>query len=163
MFTELKSQIKYLQFIKMSRIVIVVIFLIGFNSVGQSIDYNTKKGYIAKGYDVVAYFDAKATPGNDKYTTEYDGVKLKFSNQENLQKFKRNPIKYIPKYGGYCAYAVAVSSKKVSVNPETFEIRDGELLLFYNSGKTNTLELWKKESPVNLKVSADKNWEKIKN
>ncbi|MFD2587640.1 YHS domain-containing (seleno)protein [Croceitalea marina] len=146
----------------MSRIVVVA-FLIGFNSIAQSIDYNTKKGYVAKGYDVVAYFDNKATVGDEKYTAEYDNVKFKFSSQENLEKFKGNPKKYLPKYGGYCAYAVAVSSKKVSVNPETFEIRDGELLLFYNSGKTNTLALWNNESPEVLKIKADKNWEKIKN
>ncbi|MDT0605441.1 YHS domain-containing (seleno)protein [Croceitalea rosinachiae] len=147
----------------MIRVVVLIVFLAGFNGIGQSIDYNTKKGYVAKGYDVVAYFDNKATLGDDKFTTEYDGVKFKFSIQENLQKFKDNPQKYIPKYGGYCAYAVAVSGKKVSVNPETFEIRNGQLLLFYNSGKTNTLELWKKESPDELKVKADKNWEEIKN
>ncbi|WP_394975140.1 YHS domain-containing (seleno)protein [uncultured Croceitalea sp.] len=147
----------------MSRIVVIVAFLIGFNSFAQSIDYNTKKGYVAEGYDVVAYFDNKAIPGDKAYETTYDGVKFKFSSQENLKKFIDNPSKYVPKYGGYCAYAVAVSSKKVAINPETFEIRDGELLLFYNSGKTNTLELWKNESPEELKVKADKNWKKIKN
>jgi YHS domain-containing protein len=147
----------------MKKIVIIIILFIGFNGIAQSIDYNTKKGYLAKGYDVVAYFNNKATAGNEKYTTEHDGVKLKFSSQENLNTFKENPEKYLPRYGGYCAYAVAVSGKKVAINPETFEIRDGELLLFYNSGKTNTLELWKKESPAKLKAEADRNWEKIKN
>jgi len=163
MLTKLKNWTESPHFIKMGRIIVVLIFLIGFNGIAQSIDYNTKKGYVAKGYDVVAYFDGKATPGNDSFTTEQDGVKFKFSSQGNLQKFKDNPSKYTPKYGGYCAYAVAVSGKKVSINPETFEIRDGELLLFYNSGKTNTLDLWKKESPDELKLKADKNWEAIKN
>ncbi len=147
----------------MKRLLVVVVLVIGFNSVAQSVDYNITKGYIAKGYDVVAYFDNKAILGDDNFTTEQDGVKFKFSSQENLHKFKDNPLKYIPKYGGYCAYAVAVSSKKVSINPETFEIRNGELLLFYNSIITNTLKLWKKESPDELKAKADKNWEKIKN
>lgn len=141
----------------------IMLFLVGFNGVSQSIDYNTKKGYGANGYDVVAYFDNSAVEGKDAFTTTYDNVRFKFSGQENLDKFINNPKHYLPKYGGYCAYAVAVSGKKVSINPETFEIRDGELLLFYNSGKTNTLKLWTNESPDVLKIKADKNWEKIKN
>ena len=129
----------------------------------QTTDYNTKKGYAAEGYDVVAYFDNKAQEGLKEFSTEHDGVKYKFSSQANLDKFEGNPSKYTPQYGGYCAYAVAVSGKKVSVNPETFEIRDGKLFLFYNAGKTNTLELWLKEAPEQLKVKADKNWKKIGN
>ena len=133
-----------------------------FNGTAQSIDYNTKKGFIAKGYDVVAYFDNMAVMGDDSFLTIYDGVKFKFSSDENLQKFKSNPEKYVPKYGGFCAYAIAGSGKKVNINPETFEIRNGALYLFYNSGKNNTLQFWRQESPEELKVKADKNWEKIK-
>lgn len=137
--------------------------LTGIDAIGQSVDYNTKKGYIAEGYDVVAYFDNEARKGNEAYELEHNGFKFKFSNTENLEKFRSHPEKYLPKYGGYCAYAVAVSGKKVSINPETYEIRDGELYLFYNKGKTNTLELWNKESPNDLKVKANQNWQKIMN
>ncbi len=128
----------------------------------QSKNYNTKKGFVANGYDVVAYFDGQAMKGDAAFTTTYDGVKLKFANADNLKKFTGDPERYLPQYGGYCAYAVAVSGKKVSVNPETFEIRDGALYLFYNSGKNNTLQLWLAESPGDLKRQADKNWENIK-
>ncbi|MEM1337323.1 MAG: YHS domain-containing (seleno)protein [Bacteroidota bacterium] len=140
----------------------LLILLLSITVVGQNKNYNTKKGFVANGYDVVAYFDGQATKGDDSYMVEHDGVNFKFMNGNNLEKFKANPEKYIPKYGGYCAYAVAVSGKKVSVNPETFEIREGELYLFYNSGKNNTLQLWLDESPDVLKQQADKNWEKIK-
>ncbi|WP_350290554.1 YHS domain-containing (seleno)protein [uncultured Croceitalea sp.] len=146
----------------MNRILLAFVFLIAYGGFAQSIDYNTKKGYVAKGYDVVAYFDDKAVVGKDSFVTAYDKVKFKFSSQENLEKFKNDPKKYLPKYGGYCAYAVAVSSKKVPINPETFEIRNGELYLFYNSGKNNTLTFWKSESPENLRVKADENWKEIK-
>ena len=52
-----------------------------------------------------------------------------------------------------------ISGKKVGIDPKTFELRNGKLYLFYNKGKTNTLELWLKESPEKLKIQADKNWE----
>ncbi|MEC7263034.1 MAG: YHS domain-containing (seleno)protein [Bacteroidota bacterium] len=145
------------------KLILVLFMLIGTLTFSQSIDYNTKKGYAANGYDVVSYFDGKALEGQKEFTTEYDGVNYKFSNETNLKKFKTDPKAFLPEYGGYCAYAVAVSGKKVSVNPKTFEIRDGKLYLFYNSGNTNTLALWLKESPEDLQNKADTNWQKIKN
>lgn len=128
----------------------------------QEIDYNTKDGIAVKGYDVVAYFNNEALKGNKKINTQFDGATYLFSSQENLRIFIENPIKYIPQYGGYCAYAVAVKSKKVSINPEAFEIRDEKLYLFYNAWGTNTLDLWNKENPNKLKIKADDNWGKIK-
>ncbi|MFD2099431.1 YHS domain-containing (seleno)protein [Flagellimonas iocasae] len=147
----------------MKQIVVSLFLITGFLLQAQSIDYNTKKGYAANGYDVVSYFEGMSQEGSKEISTQYDGINYKFSSQEHLEQFKASPKKFIPQYGGYCAYAVAVSGKKVSINPETYEIRDGKLYLFYNTGKTNTLELWLKESPQDLKSKADKNWEKIKN
>ena len=63
----------------------------------------------------------------------------------------------------FCAYAMGAKGSKVPVNPETFEIRDGKLYLFYNKGNTNTLTLWTKEGAKELKEKADKNWKKITN
>ncbi|MET1257736.1 YHS domain-containing (seleno)protein [Flagellimonas sp. DF-77] len=140
-----------------------VVLWIGFAGFAQSIDYNTKKGYVANGYDVVSYFDGTAVQGKKQHTATHDGVKYKFATAENLKTFKAEPEKYVPLYGGYCAYAVATKSDKVSIDPETFEIRDGRLLLFYNAWGTNTLELWEQDSPEKLKAKADQNWEKIKN
>lgn len=125
-------------------------------------DYYTKKGYAVDGYDVVAYFSNKAVEGKKEFTTTYDGVKFKFTTKENLELFTKSPEKYLPQYGGYCAYAIGAKAKKVSINPETFEIRDGKLYLFYNSWGTNTLSLWNKEGAEQLKAKADKNWQKIK-
>ncbi len=147
----------------MKKLVYLSLILVGFWASAQSIDYNTKKGFAANGYDVVAYFENQALEGKSEFSTKFDGISYRFSTKDNLDLFIKNPEKYTPQYGGYCAYAVAVSGKKVSINPETYEIRDNKLYLFYNKGKNNTLEFWKKESPEELKSKADKNWEKIKN
>lgn len=124
----------------------------------SSINQNIQKGYVAEGYDVVAYFDGTAIEGNDQFTSVYEDAKYKFSSKENLETFKKNPDKYIPQYGGWCAYAMAINGDKVSINPETFEIRDGKLYLFYNKAFTNTLKSWLEENPANLVKKADKNW-----
>ena len=128
----------------------------------QNTDYNTKKGFAAEGYDVVTYFSNEAKEGSKSFVSEYDGVRFKFSSKENLELFNKNPEKYIPQYGGYCAYAVALKGSKVSINPETFLIEDGKLYLFYDAWGTNTLELWQKENPAVLKEKANMNWEDIK-
>tara|TARA_B100001750_G_C15273590_1_gene478804 strand:+ start:188 stop:658 length:471 start_codon:yes stop_codon:yes gene_type:complete len=129
----------------------------------QNDNYNTKKGYVAEGYDVVSYFKNKPVEGKKAYTATYDGAKFKFSSQEHLDEFNSNPKKYTPQYGGYCAYAIGKSGEKVSIDPETYEIRDGKLYLFYNSWGVNTLNKWNKEGAEDLKTKADNNWKKIVN
>lgn len=144
----------------------IVILFLSFSSVifSQSIDYNTKRGYVAEGFDVVAYFtESKPIEGKKDFTVTYNDVRFKFSKLENLKLFKSNPEKYIPQYGGYCAYALAVKGKKVSINPKTFEVRDGKLYLFYNKGKTNTLQFWLNEGAKELQLKADVNWQKFIN
>ena len=128
----------------------------------QNVNYNLDKNFIADGYDVVSYFKNKAIEGNDKYVYTYNNVKLKFSSQTNLNLFKANPEKYFPQYGGWCAYAMGLKGEKVTIDPETFEIRDGKLYLFYNSWGTNTLELWLDNNPVKLNNVAMVNWSNTK-
>ena len=115
------------------------------NVIAQKIDYNTSKGFIAEGYDVTEYFNNKAVKGDNRYQTTHDGVNYKFISKKNLDKFKSSPNTYIPQYGGYCAYAIAVNGKKVDINPKTYEIRDDKLYLFYNSWGINTRPLQKVE------------------
>ena len=144
--------------------IVLAILLTGtsFLSFGQKINYNLVNGYIAQGYDVVAYFSDKTIEGKVTYSTSYDGAKYKFINKENLAKFNSNPSQYTPQYGGWCASAMGSKGKKVSSDAETFEIRDGKLYLFYNSWGINTLESWLKENPTSLKKEADTNWKNIK-
>jgi len=140
---------------------VIIFFLTAFVSNAQKNDYYTKKGFAVEGYDVVSYFEGTPKKGDKKITTEYDGVTFSFATKEHLKQFEGNPEKYVPQYGGYCAYAVAAKGKKVSIDPETYEIRDDKLYLFYNSWGTNTLELWKEEGAAKLQAVADKKWEKI--
>ncbi len=140
----------------------IVILLLFVSSIAYSQQhYNLKKGYLANGYDVVAYFKNSAKKGNKKFTTTYNGVKLKFSSAKNLKIFKASPKKYLPQYGGFCAYAIGKTGEKVAINPKTFEIRNGMLFLFYNAWGTNTLELWLDEGAEKLKEQADLKWKKL--
>ena len=143
------------------RLIYLFVFSLSY-SFSQTLDYNTKAGFAVNGYDVVSYFDQNPIKGSNDFVLEHDGVKYKFNTQKNLDDFRENPEKYTPQYGGYCAYAVALKSRKVSVNPKTFEIIDGKLYLFYNAWGTNTLELWRKENVKELLKKGDEQWELLK-
>lgn len=137
------------------------LFLFGIITAQAQTDYNTKNGFVAEGYDVVSYFNNNPKEGNNSYTINYDGAQFKFESQAHLDTFKANPDKYIPQYGGYCAYAIAEKGEKVSIDPETFEIRDGKLYLFYNSVFVNTLKKWQKKDVKGLIKKADQSWRTI--
>ncbi|MEO0571870.1 MAG: YHS domain-containing (seleno)protein [Bacteroidota bacterium] len=143
-------------------IFLITLVLVGQTAFSQKIDYSLEDGFVAEGYDVTEYFNGKSMEGSSKYIAVHDGAKFKFSSQANKDKFEANPTKYIPQYGGYCAYAMATRKKKVEPNPEAFKIQDGQLLLFYTSWTTNTKEKWDEEGPDKLKPKADANWEKVK-
>jgi len=138
------------------------VILIGAINIWSQTNYNSKKGIAIKGYDVTEYFNNKALKGSKKFSSEYEKNTFYFVNDANRKKFEASPEKFLPQYGGYCAYAIGLKSKKVSIDPETFEIRDGKLYLFYNSFGMNTLDLWNEENPEELRAKADENWETIK-
>lgn len=104
--------------------------------------FNLDKGIAIQGYDLVAYFSNKALKGDKKYTTNYMGVIYYFASESNKNNFLKNPSKYEPRYGGWCAFAMGDYGKKVEIDPETFKIVDGRLYLFYNAYFNNTLNSW---------------------
>src|SRR5258707_10161594 len=67
------------------------------------------KGVILKGYDAVAYFtEGKPVKGNPAIKSTHDGATYLFASSENKTAFDKNPAKYVPQYGGFCAYGVSV-------------------------------------------------------
>jgi len=124
--------------------------------------HNLEDGFIAKGYDVVAYFNNSANEGKREFSTTYNSVKFKFISKKNLALFKSNPEKFMPQYGGFCAYALGKRGKLIDIDPESFEIRDGKLYLFYNSWFNDTFEKWKEGNPNKLRKKADENWTKMR-
>lgn len=123
--------------------------------------FNLEKGLAIQGYDPVSYFTQnKAIEGDKTNSVFFAGVTYYFSSVANKDEFKKNPVKYEPQYGGWCAYAMGAKGEKVEIDPETFKISGGKLYLFYNKGFNNTLKTWNKDE-TNLKINADKNWSKI--
>lgn len=149
----------------MKKLVLLVLILISGVSFAQNDakrieQYNLENKVAIQGYDPVGYFtQGKAIKGKKEFTTSYQGVVYKFLSSENKEAFLKNPSKYEPQYGGWCAYAMGSEGEKVEINPETFKIIDGKLYLFYNAYFNNTLKSWNKDQ-TNLKTKADNNWKK---
>jgi YHS domain-containing protein len=123
--------------------------------------FNLANGVAIQGYDPVAYFTAKkATKGTAQFMTTHKGVTYRFASAANRDLFLKSPAMYEPAYGGWCAYAMGDSGEKVEIDPETFEVREGRLYLFYNRLFTNTLPKWQKNEPT-LQRKADQSWMKF--
>lgn len=124
-----------------------------------------EKGLAIGGYDVVAYFSNKATKGDAKITAKHGDAMYQFATTANRDTFKKNPTKYLPEFGGFCAWGVGAKSTKFPINPETFEIIDGKLYLFFNGpfngSNFNTLEAWNQDQD-NLLKAANANWSTVK-
>jgi YHS domain-containing protein len=115
---------------------------------------NAKEGVGLKGYGPVAYFTNGApTKGLEQYTFAWKGVGYRFASAENLDRFKADPGKYLPQYGGYCAYAMSLD-RIADVDPSRWAIVNGKLYL--NNGFVAE-KLWSLNKSGNI-VSADRNW-----
>lgn len=149
-------------------LIIVVVLFLSLNAFAQSSakrlkEFNLENKIAVQGHDPVSYFtDKKAVKGKSSLSVSHEGVVYHFSSQKNKDLFLKNPAKYEPQYGGWCAFAMGDYGEKVEVDPQTFKIIDGKLYLFYNAYFNNTLRSWNKNE-ANLKRKADVNWQKFQN
>ena len=89
-------------------------------------------------------------------TVVNDGVAYYFASAASAEEFEANPDKYLPQYGGFCAYAVALG-KKFDGNPRFADIVDGKLYLFVNAA---VFEKYK-EDKENILKTAEEVWPEI--
>lgn len=111
----------------------------------------------ASGYDLTTYFSQeKPQRGNGHHVAEHDGVTYVFATDDNKKAFQANPGKFLPQYGGFCAYGVSVNKKFVA-DPEQFDIVDGKLYLNLDS---KIRSIWLKDVPGRIQ-QGNTNWTKI--
>jgi len=114
-------------------------------------------GVILKGYDPVAYFtQKKAVKGSSKYQSTYQGVTYYFSSAADLATFKKNPPKYVPQYGGFCANGVK-NNKLTDADPTVFFIVKGKLYVCASPAAEKEFRAHEDEDIV----TANRNWEQL--
>jgi len=116
-------------------------------------------GIAIRGTDPVAYFQqGKPVQGNPQYTYQWGNTTWQFSSVENRDLFARNPEKYAPQYGGFCAWAVS-QNYTAGTDPNAWKIVDDKLYLNATKGVQRT---WEKDIPGNI-TRANQNWPAILN
>jgi YHS domain-containing protein len=107
-----------------------------------------------KGHDVVAYFtQGKHAMGSAQFTSVYEGITFQFASAEHKALFDKEPAKYQPQYGGYCANGI-VYGISWGGDADSWRMIDGKLYIFGGAGSRDGFFL---DTPGNIKL-ADKYW-----
>jgi len=96
--------------------------------------------------------------GSARHTVVVDDVAYYFASAESAETFEAAPEKYLPQYGGFCAFAVALG-KKFDGDPRYADIVDGKLYLFVNE---EIYHKYKKDW-ANILRNAHRTWPSIRN
>lgn len=113
------------------------------------------------GYSPVSYLDLGiAQKGLKENKATYDGLAYYFTTNEQKKTFEANPTKYLPQYGGYCAFGVSVGAK-FRADPNKFVVKDGKYFLFLYDLEVDAQQLWLAGNHEKLVAKADGNWNKL--
>ena len=102
------------------------------------------------GHDVVSYFaDGRHALGSKQFSTVHEGVTFRFASAEHKAMFDREPGKYIPQYGGFCANGIAYGIPWGG-DADSWRIDNGKLYIFGGKGSK---EAWELDIPRNLALA----------
>jgi YHS domain-containing protein len=114
-------------------------------------------GVAIRGYDPVAYFrDGGPRPGKPEFAVRHGGATWRFASAEHKALFEADPQRYLPAYGGFCAYGTS-RGYLVKIEPEAWSIVDGRLYLNYDLGVRKT---WAGRTKTYI-ARADGNWPRL--
>ena len=106
------------------------------------------------GHDVVSYFtQGRHAMGTPQFKSVHQGVAFYFASAEHKALFDREPAKYVPQYGGFCANGI-VYGIPWGGDADTWRIVGGKLYIFGGAGSRAAFEL---ETPANIAL-ADRYW-----
>ena len=111
-------------------------------------------GLAVSGHDPIAYVaDKRPVAGDAAHASTHLGATYHFASADHKATFDADPATHAPRYGGYCAYA-ASQNRLSPVEPDQFEIVDGQVLLFTNKEFRDLFN----QDPAGHKAKADQNW-----
>jgi YHS domain-containing protein len=118
-----------------------------------------RKGVILKGYDAIAYVnEGKPVKGIPEIKSNYQDATYLFASAENKADFDKDPRKYAPQYGGFCAYGIALGVlADIEDSPKAFVVYNGKL---YICGNEDVLKKFMAGIDGNIE-KADKQWRRI--
>ena len=111
-------------------------------------------GLAVKGYDVVAYVSqGKPVEGSAQFEHRIGGSTYRFASAANRDAFAREPERYLPQFGGFCAYAVS-RGYTAGIDPLAWRIVEGKVYLNYSR---SAQAKWEEDVPGNI-TKGHANW-----
>lgn len=155
----MKFKTKWISFYALFSVFAFIVAVTGMPAAAQAksaVNVNWK-GVAIKGYDPVAYFTmSRPVKGDKAYTVSWMGATWRFASAGNRDLFEKDPEKYAPRYGGYCAFGVA-NNYLVKIDPEAWTVYEDRLYLNYS---LKVRDQWSQDIPGYIK-KADANWPKL--
>ncbi|MEM7297304.1 MAG: YHS domain-containing (seleno)protein [Bacteroidota bacterium] len=150
----------------MKAIQLIIVILLGTVSVmaqdkkANNID---NSNIALQGYSPVSYLDLGiAQRGVKEYKSEHEKVIYYFTSENQKKKFDANPKKYLPQYGGYCAFGVYAGAK-FRPDPNKFLVKEGKYFLYLYNLELDAQQLWLAEdNHKGLVKTANQNWSTLK-
>ena len=148
--------------IKTALIAFTLLFATTFSAQDKMANNVDNSNIALAGYSPVSYLDlGLAQRGSKEFKSEYNKVAYYLTSAEQKATFDKNPSKYLPQYGGFCAFG-AYAGAKFRVDPNKFIVKDGKYYLYLNDVELDAKQLWLAENNHSkLKGVADNNWTKL--
>ncbi len=148
-----------------SKLAMVLLILIGSMAV-QAQDkkaFNIDDSKIGlQGYSPVSYVElGLAQRGSKEFKVTHESINYYFTSKAQAGKFKANPSKYLPEFGGFCAFGVYAGAK-FRTDPHKFTVSNGKLYLFLYDVEVDAKQLWIAEDEAKLLSKARANWTNLK-
>ena len=136
---------------------VVALFTISATAAGKPA-VNVSRGQLALGgYDAVSYItDGKPVQGSASFAYRWMDATWRFASADHRDRFMKDPQRYAPQFGGYCAYAVS-RGYTANGDPRVWRVVDGHLYLNYS---TDAQKLWAQDVPGNI-VKGEQNWPSV--
>lgn len=127
-------------------------------------EYNVVNGLTLSGHplglhgvDPVSMFGhQEPVVGDATHAVTHDGVDYYFASEDSKKAFEAKPAKYLPQFGGFCAYGVFVGAK-LDGDVRYADIVDGKLYLFVNAAILAKYQ----EDPQRIIAGAEAKWPEI--
>jgi YHS domain-containing protein len=111
------------------------------------------EGVAMQGHDVISYREQTVERGSKAFAAEYGGVLWWFANQAHRDLFLSDSKRFVPEYGGFCAYSIG-KGYPAPADPKAFLLEGDKLYMFFDR---TALKVWEQSRRESIQ-KGDRNW-----
>ncbi|WP_420390064.1 YHS domain-containing (seleno)protein [Marinobacter sp.] len=135
-----------------SALVLILFLLLAVNAHAADHEIAAQGQPALEGYSPVSYFEqGQPERGSRNFQSTFQGNLYWFTSAEQKKRFDAAPSAYAPTFPRSCPYNLA-QGRLETVDPTSFKIVDGQLLLFHSSPEQDGRQKWE-DSIVNTEIT----------